>query len=131
MLPQNWLVFIFGMLALALGGIANYQVFGLLAVGLYALTLSVIVYFIIYNVGCLVSGGCRLTSWTTALAGCFALGSLGLFNYYALTKKVQLPGLEQQQIFAINPLLKQGVDLVRDNTGVDVFQYIHPKSESA
>lgn len=131
MLPQNWLVFIIGTMALALGGIANYQVFGLLALALYSLTLSVIVYFIIYNVGCLVSGGCRFTSWTTALGGCLALGSLGLFNYYALTKKVQLPGLEQQQIFAINPLLKQGVDLVRDNTGVDVFKYIHPKSESS
>lgn len=131
MLAQNWLVFIVGVMALALGGIANFQVFGWLALMLYVLILSVIIYFIIYNVGCLVSGGCRMTSWTTALGGCLALGSLGLFNYYALTKRVQLPGLEEQQVFAMNPILKQSVDLVQEKTGVNVFKYIHPKSESS
>ena len=131
MLPQNWLVFFIGMLALLLGGIANYQVFGFLALFLYALILSVMIYFIIYNVGCLVSGGCGFTSWTTALGGCLALGSLGLFNYYALTKKVQLPGLADQKVFAVNPIFKEGVDLVQKQTGIDVFSYIKPKSDSA
>ena len=131
MLPQNWLVFLVGILALLLGGIANYQVFGWLAVFLYTLILVVMIYFIIYNVGCLVSGGCGFTSWTTALGGSLALGSLGLFNYYALTKKVQLPGLEQQQIFAVNPLFKQGVDLVKTQTGIDVFRYIQPRNSGS
>ena len=119
------------MLALLLGGIANYQVFGFLALFLYALILSVMIYFIIYNVGCLVSGGCGFTSWTTALGGCLALGSLGLFNYYALAKKVQLPGFADEQIFAVNPLLKQGVDLVKTQTGIDVFKYIQPKNSAS
>ena len=131
MLAQNWLVFIIGTLAMILGGIANFQVFGWLALLLYILILSVIIYFITYNVGCLVTGGCRMTSWTTALGGCLALGSLGLFNYYALTKKVQLPGLAEQQVFAVNPVFKQGVDFVQERTGVNVFSYIKPKSESA
>ncbi len=72
-----------------------------------------------------------MTSWTTALGGCLALGSLGLFNYYALTKKVQLPGLEDQQVFAVNPIFKQGVDLVQERTGFNVFKYIKPKNASA
>jgi hypothetical protein len=130
MLAQNWLVLIVGLLAMILGGIANFQIFGWLAVLLYVLILSVIIYFIIYHVGCLIIGGCRMSSWTTALGGCLALGSLGLFNYYALTKKVQLPGFEEQQVFVINPILKQSVDLVQEKTGIDVFKYIHRKSGS-
>jgi hypothetical protein len=130
MLPQNWLVVGVGGLALLLGGIANYEVFGWLALALYTLILAVMIYFIVYHVGCLVTGGCRLSSWTTALGGCLALGSLGLFNYYALTKKVQLPGLADQKVFAVNPVFKQGVDFVQARTGVNVFSYIKPKSES-
>lgn len=130
MLPQNWLVVLVGVLALLLGGAANFEVFGWLALVLYSIILLTMIYFIVYNVGCLVTGGCGLTSWTTALGGCLALGSLGLFNYYALTKKVQLPGLDQQQIFAVNPMLKQGVDLVKEKTGIDVFKYIKPKINS-
>jgi hypothetical protein len=130
MLPQNWLVVAIGTLALLLGGIANFEVFGLLALFLYCLVLITMIYFIVYHVGCLVSGGCRLSSWSTALGGCLALGSLGLFNYYALTKKVQLPGLADQQIFAVNPYFKQSIDLVQEKTGMNVFKYIHPKSGS-
>ena len=131
MLPQNWLVVGVGGLALLLGGIANYQVFGWLALGLYILILSVMIYFIVYHVSCLVTGGCRMTSWTTALGGCLALGSLGLFNYYALTKKVQLPGLADQKVFDVNPIFEEGIALVQKQTGVNVFAYIKPKSESA
>jgi hypothetical protein len=131
MLPQNWLVVGVGALALLLGGIANYEVFGWLALFLYCLVLIVMIYFIVYHVRCLVSGGCRFSSWTTALGGCLALGSLGLFNYYALTKKVQLPGLADQQVFAVNPVFKQSVDFVQERTGINVFSYIKPKTESA
>ncbi len=130
MLLQNWLVVGVGTLALLLGGMANFEVFGWLALVLYSIILITMIYFIVYNVGCLVTGGCRLTSWTTALGGCLALGSLGLFNYYALTKKVQLPGLAEQQVFAVNPVFKQGVDLVKEKTGFDVFAYIKPKTAS-
>jgi hypothetical protein len=130
MLPQNWIVVGVGGLALLLGGIANFEVFGLLALFLYSLILITMIYFIVYHVGCLVSGGCRFSSWSTALAGCLGLGSLGLFNYYALTKKVQLPGLADQQIFAVNPIFKEGIDLVQEKTGMNVFKYIHPKSGS-
>ena len=47
MLPQNWLVIGVGGLALLLGGIANYEVFGLLALFLYCLVLGIMIYFII------------------------------------------------------------------------------------
>ncbi len=130
MLLQNWLVVGVGTLALLLGGMANYEVFGWLALLLYSIILVVMIYFIVYNVGCLVTGGCGFTSWTTALGGCLALGSLGLFNYYALTKKVQLPGLAEQQVFAVNPVFKQGVDIIQKQTGFDVFAYIKPKTAS-
>lgn len=130
MLLQNWLVLGVGGVALLLGSIANYEVFGVVAVLLYALILSVMMYFIVYHVGCLVSGGCRFSSWTTAFTGSLLLGSLGLFNYYALTKKVQLPGFQDQQIFAVNPLLRQGVDMIKLRTGIDVFKYVEPRSDS-
>lgn len=130
MLLQNWFVITTGALALILGGIANFKVFGWVALILYSLTLIIIVYIITHNISCFISGGCRSSSWVAALSGCLALGSLGLFNYYALTKKVQLPGLEEQNVFAINPLINEGVNFVQARTGVNVFAYIKPKSES-
>jgi hypothetical protein len=104
---QNTFVSIAAVVALLLGVAANYHIYGWLIAGSYAIMLLTALYFIIYQIRCVVRGYCITTAWWNALLGIFMFGSIGLYYYKVLKNDVELTTLSTQPIFASIPIYTQ------------------------
>ncbi len=127
---QNTFVSISAIAALLLGVAANYHIYGWLIATLYAVMLLTALYFIIYQIRCVVRGYCITTAWWNALLGIFMFSSIGLYYYKVLKNDVQLGALSTQPIFSSNPLYTQLPGRIQEYIGAHIFSYtdnISPK----
>jgi hypothetical protein len=129
---QNTFVSIVAVAALLLGVVANYHIYGWLIAVSYAISLLTALYFIIYQIRCVVRGYCITTAWWNALLGIFMFGSIGLYYYKVLKNDVQLGTLSTQPIFSSNPIYTQLPGGVQKYIGDHVFSYtdkVEPKAK--
>ncbi len=120
---QNTFVSISAIAALLLGVAANYHIYGWLIASIYAVVLLTALYFIIYQIRCVVRGYCITTAWWNALLGIFMFSSIGLYYYKVLKNDVQLGALSTQPIFSSNPLYTQLPGRIQEYIGAHIFPY--------
>lgn len=120
---QNTFVSLIASAALILGTIANYHIYGWLIAATYAVVLLTALYFIIYQIRCVVRGYCITTAWWNALLGMFMFGSIGLYYYKVLKNDVQLGIFSSQPIFSTNPIYTQLPTQVQEYIGKHIFSY--------
>lgn len=120
---QNTFVSIVAIGALLLGVAANYHIYGWIIAGTYAIVLLTALYFIIYQIRCVVRGFCITTAWWNALLGMFMFGSIGLYYYKVLKNDVQLGAFSTQPIFSSNPVYAQLPAQVQEYIGSHIFSY--------
>lgn len=120
---QNTVVSLIASAALILGVAANYHIYGWLIAATYAVVLLTALYFIIYQIRCVVRGYCITTAWWNALLGMFMFGSIGLYYYKVLKNDVQLGIFSSQPIFSSNPIYTQLPAQVQEYIGSHIFSY--------
>jgi hypothetical protein len=83
----------------------------------------VMVYFLAYQIECLIHGRCYMTSWINVfLAG---ITVSGVFTYYYIAiRNSQLPRLSKQDLFRLSNLFQTTRSLVSDKYNVDITDYI-------
>lgn len=112
--------------ALGLGLLANYEDYGLLAATIYAVFLLLIMLLFVWQVRCIVHGGCRLTAWTTVGLSLATFGSLGYYYWQALAPGHQpLAQLEYQPITTANPVIAEVTRQARDRFNINLLRYIN------
>ena len=100
---QVTLVILAGLGALLTGSIANYINYGFVAVAFYAAILITAVYFIIYQIRCVVRGSCFSTAWWNSGVAVVTFATIGWYYYEALTNGTALVTLDAQPVIATNP----------------------------
>jgi hypothetical protein len=131
---QNTFVSIVAIAALMLGVAANYHIYGWLIAVTYAIILLTALYFIIYQIRCVVRGYCITTAWWNAILGMFMFSSIGLYYYKVLKNDVQLGVFSTQPILSSNPLYTQLPGDVQKYIGTHIFSYtdkVIPKVKAA
>ncbi len=112
--------------ALGLGLLANYEDYGLAAATIYAAFLLLILSLFVWQVRCVVYGGCHLTAWTTVGLALATFGSLAYYYWQGLQPGHQtLAQLEYQPIATANPVIAEITRQARDRFNVDLLRYIN------
>ena len=112
--------------ALGLGLLANYEDYGLFAATIYAVFLLLIMLLFVWQVRCVVYGGCRLTAWTTVGLALATFGSLAYYYWQGLQPGHEtLAQLEYQPIATANPVIAEVTRQARDRFNVDLLRYIN------
>jgi len=123
---ENTIIKAFAAAALGFGLLANYTDYGIVAATAYMVFLLIILYLFIWQVRCVVYGGCRLTAWTTVGLGVATFGSLAYYYWQALAPGHQtLAQLEYQPIATANPVIAEVTRQARDRFNVDLLRYIN------
>jgi hypothetical protein len=123
MLLQSTIVWALGLATLVVGFIANLKFNGLGAAAIFLGIVLVMVYFLAYQIECLIHGHCQMTSWfNVALAG---ITITGVFTYYYIAiRNGALPSLSKQDLFRLSTLFQTTRSLVSDKYNVDITDYI-------
>ena len=123
---ENTIIKAFAAAALGLGLLANYTDYGVFAATAYAVFLILILLLFVWQVRCVVHGGCRLTAWSTVGLGVATFGSLAYYYWQALAPGHQtLVQLEYQPIATANPVIAEVTRQARDRFNVDLLRYIN------
>lgn len=123
MLLQSTLLWILGLVALIVGFVANLKLIGIGAAAIFLGIILVMVYFLVYQVECLIYGKCVFTSWMNM--GLALITISGVITYYYIALKTgQLPSLSKQDIFRLSSSFQLTRSLISDRYNVDITEYI-------
>ncbi len=86
---QSNIVILTGVVTGVAGIIANLKYYGPKQALLFALLLTILVYFAYYQVVCLVKGSCIVSSWFSAVIAIMTFSGIGAAYYYAIKAKTQ------------------------------------------
>jgi hypothetical protein len=127
---QVRLVQIFGLVAIIAGIIVNILKTGILSSITFAAIMTIIIYLAVVQVGCLLTGRCNLSSWFAAITFLIAFAGVTYFYLSALINGEPLPGLEQQPIAKINPVVHKSISLANKYTGINAYNLRYTKDRA-
>ncbi len=123
MLAQSMLIWILGLAALIVGFIANLKLVGVGAAALFFGIMCIMIYFLVYQIECLISGRCYATSWINTLVYLISVSAI-LMCYYVGLRKGELPSLSKQDLFQLSTTFQTSRDLIKTNYNVDITDYL-------
>jgi hypothetical protein len=123
MLLQSTILWILGLITLIFGVVANLKFNGLGAAALFLGIMIVMIYFLVYQMECLIHGRCVSTSWINVVLSTITLSGV-LTYYYVAMRNGQLPSLSKQDLFRLSTLFQTTRSLVSDKYDVDITSYI-------
>lgn len=123
MLIQSTLLWCLGLITLIFGFVANIKFNGIGAAAIFLGIMLVMIYFLVYQMECLIHGKCISTSWITVGLSTITLSGV-LTYYYVALRNGQLPSLSQQDLFRLSTLFQTTRSLVHDKYHVDITTYV-------
>lgn len=123
MLLQSTIMWVLGIATLIVGLVANLKFNGVGAAAIFLGIMLVMVYFLVYQLECLIHGRCFFTSWFNMFLATITVS--GVFGYYFIAlRNGQLPRLSQQDLFRLSVPFQTTRNLISDKYNVDITSYI-------
>jgi hypothetical protein len=123
MLFQSCVIWALGLAATVIGTVANLRFNGPGAAALFLGIMVVMIYFLTYQISCLIHGKCWSTSWLNTLLYLVTIGGV-LWYYYVAFRNGALPSLSRQDLFTLSTSFQTTRDLVKKQYNVDISDYI-------